>query len=945
MHKKVRCLLLSIGISVFFIMSKMTCTVYATSNESFGDLKYIEENDVEDFTWDNAIVYFAITDRFCNGNGTNDHSYGRSVGEVDADLYETRQGTFHGGDISGLTQKIEEGYFDILGINVLWITAPYEQMHGAICGDGFKYYAYHGYYPLDFTQMDKNMGTEEEFKTFVDVAHRHGIRVVIDVVMNHVGYADPITVQEYDFGEVTENFEEIYYNTSEKEYNWTMDYSSVNEKEYATLNSEADWENWWGTKWVRAVTGRYKGYTGSQSDTNYRLCLGGLPDIKTESTVDNGIPKILQTKWKKEGRLETESEELDNFFKETGLERRNVNYIVKWLTDWVRKYGIDGFRCDSVKHVELEHWDTLKKQADKALKEWRINNPENVAANWDEDFWMVGENFDFGNKKDNHFYYGFDSMVNLQFQGKENSRGCSIDNTYKTYAQLINTDQDFNMLTYISSHDMGLGTRSKNACNMLLMCPGGVQIYYGDESGRSTGGISGEQGWRSHMNWDTIDEDLLKHFQKVSSFRKKHPAIAAGEHKKLQNTPYSFSRTLKNNEGTDKVVISMPVKEGKTEVNVEGVFDEGEIIRDFYTEKKYQVVAGTITAECDNGKIILLERTGERKESIGARTAYASLPFQGENVELILYSYGVTNAMYQVNNQSWKLYENGEHVTVGGGMAYGESVSVKLSAEKQNGEKTVKEYIYEKAEPEKPEDEFIISVLKTDFDEAPYCYVYDTYNIYSDSYPGTTMKDDGEYYSFRYRNLNNAYFIISTKNQDYRSTSDGEPGILCNGQKIYSKDTKEVKERPLDKQGRVFVHYVTQDGVNIKSVYRTGRVGETYKTSKAALKGYTYIYASTNTTGIYTEEDIDVYYYYKENSIETNIEYSENMVVISVDNSKLADGVRYMFSYMDDSGKECLIRNFSKESTIEWPLTKLAGKSVTIYVILNGEIRKSKIII
>ena len=83
-----------------------------------------EDRENQPFSWDNASVYFVLTDRFYNGDTSNDHSYGRSVGEVDADNYATRQGTFHGGDLKGLTDKLEEGYFDKLGINAIWITAP-----------------------------------------------------------------------------------------------------------------------------------------------------------------------------------------------------------------------------------------------------------------------------------------------------------------------------------------------------------------------------------------------------------------------------------------------------------------------------------------------------------------------------------------------------------------------------------------------------------------------------------------------------------------------------------------------------------------------------------------------------------------------------------------------------------------------------------------------------
>ena len=89
---------------------------------------------VEDdgFTWDNANVYFLLTDRFKNGNTANDHSYGRTLDKDGKPLdgWDTNPGTFHGGDFAGVTQSIEEGYFDNLGVNAIWISAPYEQIHG-----------------------------------------------------------------------------------------------------------------------------------------------------------------------------------------------------------------------------------------------------------------------------------------------------------------------------------------------------------------------------------------------------------------------------------------------------------------------------------------------------------------------------------------------------------------------------------------------------------------------------------------------------------------------------------------------------------------------------------------------------------------------------------------------------------------------------------------------
>ena len=149
----------------------------------------------EYFTWKNANMYFVLTDRFYNGDTSNDESYHRHRTAGGSDV-----GTFHGGDIKGLTEKLD--YLDNLGVNAIWITAPYEQMHGWTGGknDAFAHYAFHGYYTLDWTFMDRNMGTIDDMRQFVTEAHKRGIRVVMDIVLNHTGYCTLDDCVDYDFG-------------------------------------------------------------------------------------------------------------------------------------------------------------------------------------------------------------------------------------------------------------------------------------------------------------------------------------------------------------------------------------------------------------------------------------------------------------------------------------------------------------------------------------------------------------------------------------------------------------------------------------------------------------------------------------------------------------------------------------------------------------------------
>ncbi|MFZ3207151.1 MAG: alpha-amylase family glycosyl hydrolase, partial [Pseudomonas sp.] len=112
--------------------------------------------------WRNATVYFVLTDRFANGDPGNDRSYGR---QPDG---EQEIGTFHGGDLRGLTGRLD--YLQQLGVNALWISAPVEQIHGWVGGGDqgdFRHYGYHGYYALDFTRLDANMGSEADLRELI----------------------------------------------------------------------------------------------------------------------------------------------------------------------------------------------------------------------------------------------------------------------------------------------------------------------------------------------------------------------------------------------------------------------------------------------------------------------------------------------------------------------------------------------------------------------------------------------------------------------------------------------------------------------------------------------------------------------------------------------------------------------------------------------------------
>ena len=137
-----------------------------------------------DFDWDEAVIYFAVTDRFFDGDASNNDAYG--VGD-----YNTGKkggSSYHGGDFAGLNQKLD--YLKDLGVNTIWITPIVENItedqHDKETDTAT--YGYHGYWASDFTKLNRHLGTEQQFKTLLDAAHSKGMKIMVDVVLNHAGY-------------------------------------------------------------------------------------------------------------------------------------------------------------------------------------------------------------------------------------------------------------------------------------------------------------------------------------------------------------------------------------------------------------------------------------------------------------------------------------------------------------------------------------------------------------------------------------------------------------------------------------------------------------------------------------------------------------------------------------------------------------------------------------
>ena len=232
------------------------------------------KTDANDFDWDEAVIYFMVTDRFCDGNASNNDAYG--VG----DYNPNGPSSYHGGDFAGVTSKLD--YLNDLGVNTIWITPVVENILTDMKatgdnGEEVASYGYTGYWASNFEKLNKHLGTVDEFHTLIDEAHARGIRIMVDVVLNHSGYGT----------EKTDTFANMYreQNVDGNDILGSLDGLPDFATEKAEVrNKLIDWQ----TSWIDEI-----GVTKSGNSIDYfRVDTVKHVDSTTWSAFKNAIAKI-----------------------------------------------------------------------------------------------------------------------------------------------------------------------------------------------------------------------------------------------------------------------------------------------------------------------------------------------------------------------------------------------------------------------------------------------------------------------------------------------------------------------------------------------------------------------------------------------------------------------------------------------------------------------------
>lgn len=515
------------------------------------DLPHYLERDVQD-----EVFYFVMPDRFHNGNTDND--LGSKTQPISAGgLDKTNKGMYHGGDIQGLKDKLP--YLKELGISAIWLTPILRNQAMQADSSG-----YHGYWVLDFTEIDPHLGSNDDLKALIASAHKENIKIYFDIITNHT--ADVIKYTECH-GEdglqwLVKTDKGCPFKSAEQLANGDK-YTTVIPKGQEQLKIPA-WLN--DTKYYHN-----QGDSFWQGESSKRGDFAGLDDINTND------PEV-------------------------------VKGMIDIFKNLITEFKPDGFRIDTVKHVNTEFW-----------AEFAPALVTHAQAEGIKNFFMFGEVYSFTSKELSEYTTvgNMQSVLDFAFQGTLADVLVHQKGT-KALAKLFANDVDYldhdsnanQLMNFTGNHDMGrfaymlkqsdfnyneaqIIKRNLLAHAMIYFMRGVPIIYYGDEQGFV--GDGGDQASRQDMMPSLVasynDDDLLatdattaddnfdsthpiyQSFAQYADIFYQYPALRRGEQATVfqadNNSIFAVTRTINAANGKkEKMLVAFNTSDKTASANI-----------------------------------------------------------------------------------------------------------------------------------------------------------------------------------------------------------------------------------------------------------------------------------------------------------------------------------------------------------------------------------------
>ncbi|MFF7372563.1 pullulanase-type alpha-1,6-glucosidase [Streptomyces tricolor] len=487
--------------------------------------------------------YFVLPDRFANGDTSNDRG-GLTGSRLSTGHDPTDKGFYQGGDLKGLTKKLD--YIKGLGTTALWLAPIFKNR--PVQGTGSNASAgYHGYWITDFTRVDPHFGTNDDLKALISKAHAKGMKVFFDVITNHT--ADVVDYEEKSY-----------------------DYLSKGAFPYLTKDGEpfddADYAD--GGRTFPAVSGASFPYTPRATGK------GKVPAWLNDPTMYHNRG---DSTYAGESTTYGDFSGLDDLWTERPEVVRGMEKIYQ---RWVKDFAVDGFRIDTVKHVNMEFWT-----------QWATALDRYAAERGRKNFFMFGEVYSADTSVTAPYVTQGRLDATLDFPFQEAARAyASQGGSARKLANVFGDDYKYTtdkanayeQVTFLGNHDMGrIGTflkqdnpkatdaeilaKDKLANELMFLSRGNPVVYYGDEQGFT--GSGGDKDARQTMFAskvaDYLDDDeigtdrthasaaydtrapLYRQIAALAKLRKANPALTDGvqEERYAADGPgvYAFTRT------------------------------------------------------------------------------------------------------------------------------------------------------------------------------------------------------------------------------------------------------------------------------------------------------------------------------------------------------------------------------------------------------------------
>ncbi|PJJ72560.1 pullulanase-type alpha-1,6-glucosidase [Diaminobutyricimonas aerilata] len=480
--------------------------------------------------------YFVMTDRFRDGDPAN-NTAGLGTDPLVSGYDPTRKGFYNGGDLAGLRSQLD--YIEGLGTSAIWLTPSFKNRPVQGAGENASA-GYHGYWITDFTQIDPHLGTNAELEALIDDAHARGIKVYFDIITNHTADVIDYAEKQYDYIDKATS----PYTTAAGEPFDPADYAGGDD--FPELDSSSfpytpviapDDADLKVPGWLNDPTLYHnRGDSTFEGESVLDGDFAGLDDLMTEH------PRVV-----------------DGF----------VDVYESWVD-----LGIDGFRIDTVKHVNREFWE-----------EWSAEVLDHAHTIGNDDFFMFGEVYDADAAKLAPYVRDTDMNSVLDFAFQSSAISYAAGNSSTNLAQLFASDDLYTtpqksasaLPTFLGNHDMGrVGyflrstdaplERDRLAHELMFLSRGQPVIYYGDEQGFTGAGAGNDQSARQSLFASQVPEyvdqqlitgeqagsvdrfdpaaPLYEHIAALSDLRESIPALEDGAQieRFAEGGVYAFSR-------------------------------------------------------------------------------------------------------------------------------------------------------------------------------------------------------------------------------------------------------------------------------------------------------------------------------------------------------------------------------------------------------------------